>query len=152
MNDNFIESLTPQKLKDLDINKLNELPVKIREYMISSVSKTGGHIGANLSVVELTIALHRVFDSPEDKIIFDTGHQGYTHKIITGRGKDLKTLNQPNGMSRFITRSESEHDIIDASHAGTSLSIACGLALSNEIKIKKIMWYLLSVTVHWLRV
>jgi 1-deoxy-D-xylulose-5-phosphate synthase len=128
---NTLTNLSPEIIKKMSIDELKSLSNDIRCFLINSVSKTGGHIGANLGVVELTIALHYVFESPKDKIIFDTGHQGYTHKILTGRANILKTLNQPNGMSRFITRSESKHDIIDASHAGTSLSIASGMAFSN---------------------
>lgn len=117
-----------RKLKKLKVSKLNNLAQKIRKFMISSVSKTGGHIGANLATIEISIAIHKFFNSPKDKIIFDTGHQGYTHKILTGRLNRFKTLNKHKGLSRFIKRSESSHDIIDASHAGTAFSIASGLA------------------------
>ena len=126
-----LNNLSPQLVSNMSIDELNSLSNQIRTFLIDSVSKTGGHIGANLGVIELTVALHHVFNSPYDKIIFDTGHQGYTHKIITGRAGSFNTLNQPNGISRFLTRSESEHDIIDASHAGTSLSFASGIAYSN---------------------
>ena len=126
-----LDNLNPKVLQNMKLSELVLLSEQIRKFMIKSVSKTGGHIGANLGVIELTVGLHHVFNSPNDKIIFDTGHQGYAHKIITGRANKLGTLNQPDGMSRFIARSESEHDIIDASHAGTSLSIASGIAYSN---------------------
>ena len=120
----------PADIKKMSIGQLNQLADEVRSFLINSVSKTGGHIGANLGTVELTIALHFVFDSPKDPIIFDTGHQGYTHKILTGRKKLFKTLNQYKGMSRFLTRSESIYDIIDATHAGTALSTAAGMAYS----------------------
>ncbi|BDA59842.1 1-deoxy-D-xylulose-5-phosphate synthase [Shewanella xiamenensis] len=122
------------ELKNLPIKTLDIEADKIRRFLIDKISTTGGHIGANLSVIELTIAIHYVFDSPVDKIIFDTGHQGYTHKLITGRRKKFESLNTYNGMSRFIAREESEHDIIDASHAGTSISLATGIAAALKTK------------------
>ena len=91
-----------RKLKKLRVSKLNNLAQKIRKFMISSVSKTGGHIGANLATIEISIAIHKFFNSPKDKIIFDTGHQGYTHKILTGRLNQFKKLNKHKGLSRFI--------------------------------------------------
>jgi 1-deoxy-D-xylulose-5-phosphate synthase len=121
-----------QKIKKANKFELNLIAKDIRRFLIKSISKTGGHIGANLSTIELTIALHKVFDSPKDKIIFDTGHQGYTHKILTGRANKFDTLNQNGGLSRFISRKESAHDIIDASHAGTALSFACGFAHNHK--------------------
>ena len=122
------------ELKKLGLEGLSDLAENIRSFLIDSISKTGGHIGANLSVIELTIAIHRVFESPQDKILFDTGHQGYTHKLLTGRQALFSSLNQWQGMNRFIARDESEHDAMDATHAGTSLSIACGYsrALKNS--------------------
>ncbi len=122
----------PQDIRKLSMGDLEKLAIEIRAFLITSISQTGGHIGANLGVVELTIALHHVFEIEKDKIVFDTGHQGYTHKILTGRKDDFKTLNQYGGMSRFISRAESLYDTIDASHAGTAISIAIGLALSNK--------------------
>ena len=122
-----------KELKQLSIEDLTNLVADIRKYLIENISKTGGHIGANLGVVELTIALHYVFDSPQDCMIFDTGHQGYTHKLLTGRQELFPTLNQWGGMNRFLARQESEHDIIDASHAGTSLSIASGIAKAMQM-------------------
>jgi 1-deoxy-D-xylulose-5-phosphate synthase len=115
-------------LKQMTGGDLVLLAEEIRAFLIENISKTGGHIGANLGVTELTIALHYVFDSPYDRIVFDTGHQGYTHKILTGRQGNFPTLNTWGGMNRFIAREESTHDIIDASHAGTSISIASGIA------------------------
>jgi 1-deoxy-D-xylulose-5-phosphate synthase len=125
-----------QKIKKADKFALNLIAKDIRRFLIKSISKTGGHIGANLSTIELTIAIHKVFNSPKDKIIFDTGHQGYTHKIITGRADKFNTLNQNGGLSRFVSRKESVHDIIDASHAGTALSFACGFAHNQNNKKK----------------
>ena len=116
------------QIKKSNYKQLKNISQKIRGFLIKSISRTGGHIGANLSTIEITIALHKVFNSPTDKFIFDTGHQGYTHKILTGRMKKFTSLNQNGGMSRFLKREESRHDIIDASHAGTALSIACGFA------------------------
>ena len=120
-----------REIKKKNLYELNNIAKEIRNFLIKSISETGGHIGANLSTVEMTIALHKVFSSPKDKFIFDTGHQGYTHKILTGRLKNFKTLNKFKGMSRFISRKESIHDIIDASHAGTAISIACGFAVKK---------------------
>ncbi len=122
------QELSPAVVKGIPAARLPELAAEIREFLISSVSRTGGHIGANLSTIELSIALHRVFASPRDRIVFDTGHQGYTHKILTGRRSAFDTLNTLTGMSRFVTRRESEHDVIDASHAGTAISLSTGMA------------------------
>lgn len=121
-------------LKILSVTALQELCEDIRGFLIESNSRTGGHIGANLGVVELSIALHRVFDSPTDGFVFDTGHIGYTHKLLTGRKGLFATLNSFGGMNRFITPHESEHDLVEMSHAGTSLSIGLGLALSKKFK------------------
>ena len=129
-----LSTLTPAKIKAASFTELVELAAKIRRFLIESNAQTGGHIGANLGTVELSLALHRVFDSPADKIIWDTGHQGYTHKIVTGRADRFKTLNTYGGMSRFLTKTESEHDIIEASHGGTSISVALGIALAKALK------------------
>ncbi len=123
----------PQDLKALDAAGLARFAEEVRRFLLASVSRTGGHIGANLGTVELTLALHKVFDSPRDAIVFDTGHQGYTHKIVTGRAGLFPTLNSFRGMNRFLSRAESEHDPIEASHAGTSISIALGLALARKL-------------------
>lgn len=119
-----------KKLKATPRDALDNIAGSVREFLVDSVSKTGGHIGANLGTVELTIALHYVFDSPRDMFVWDTGHTGYTHKLLTGRAQRFSTLNTYGGMNRFISRNESEHDFIEASHAGTSISIALGRALS----------------------
>ena len=128
-----LHQLSPDYLKKLSVDELTALAADIRQYLIGAISTTGGHIGANLGVVELTLAVHAVFDSPQDAIIFDTGHQGYIHKLITGRQEHFSTLNTWGGMSRFVSRHESEHDTIDASHAGTSISIASGMAWSFKV-------------------
>ena len=129
----LLDELLNQSLKTYDLNQLNELSTEIREFLISSISKTGGHIGANLGVIELTIALHYVFDIKKDKLLFDVGHQGYTHKLLTGRKELFSSLNTVNGMSRFICPKESNYDILDASHGGTAVSIGTGIAYSNKI-------------------
>ncbi|MFO7772813.1 MAG: 1-deoxy-D-xylulose-5-phosphate synthase N-terminal domain-containing protein [Dehalococcoidia bacterium] len=129
----FLESLSPERVKRFTAQDLVLLAAEMRQFLIETVSRTGGHIGANLGVVELTIALHYVFDSPRDCLVFDTGHQGYAHKLLTGRQGLFHTLNQWGGMNRFLTRQESEHDIIDATHAGTSLSIASGIAWARRL-------------------
>ena len=100
----------PEFLKSMSVSELNDLAADIRAFLIESISKTGGHLASNLGVVELTIALHYVFDSPRDKIFFDVGHQCYTHKILTGRAAQFDTLRQYNGISGFEKRKESEHD------------------------------------------
>lgn len=106
---------------------------EIREFLIHKVAATGGHLGPNLGVVELSLALHRVFESPYDPIIFDTGHQAYVHKILTGRAGDFDTLRQKDGLSGYPSRAESEHDWVESSHASTALSYADGLAKAFEL-------------------
>ena len=123
----------PSFLKDLDVQQLNALAQDIRTFLIESVSKTGGHLSSNLGVVELTIALHKVFDSPKDKIFFDVGHQCYIHKILTGRAKQFSTLRQYEGISGFQKRSESVHDVWEAGHSSTSLSAALGMAIARDL-------------------
>ena len=117
----------PRDLDALSKTELAELCEEIRTYLIDSVAKTGGHLGPNLGVVEITVALHRVFDSPADSIVFDTGHQSYVHKLLTGR-KDLSSLRQKGGVAGYPQRSESEHDIVESSHASSSLSWADGIS------------------------
>ena len=118
----------PRDLRDLSRAELDQLAGEIRAFLVSNVSRTGGHLGPNLGVVELTIALHRVFDSPHDPFIFDTGHQSYVHKILTGRQDDFPTLRQLGGLSGYPCRAESEHDWVESSHASSSLSWAEGMA------------------------
>ncbi|MEV4294475.1 1-deoxy-D-xylulose-5-phosphate synthase [Microbispora rosea] len=118
----------PLDVKRLEAGELPVLAAEIRDLLVSAVAKTGGHLGPNLGVVELTIALHRVFDSPRDPILFDTGHQSYVHKLLTGRAGQFGTLRQEGGLSGYPSRTESEHDFIENSHASTVLSYADGLA------------------------
>ncbi|WP_432864402.1 1-deoxy-D-xylulose-5-phosphate synthase [Microbispora rosea] len=118
----------PLDVKRLEAGELPALAAEIRDLLVSAVAKTGGHLGPNLGVVELTIALHRVFDSPRDPILFDTGHQSYVHKLLTGRAGQFGTLRQEGGLSGYPSRAESEHDFIENSHASTVLSYADGLA------------------------
>lgn len=124
----------PSFLKDMSPEECQKLADQIREFLIESVSKTGGHLASNLGVVELTIALHKSFDSPHDKIFFDVGHQCYTHKILTGRAKEFSTLRQYNGLSGFQRRSESEHDVWEGGHSSTSLSAALGMAIARDLR------------------
>jgi len=125
----ILESIaTPRDLRDLTPEQLPELAGEIREALVSTCSRTGGHLGPNLGVVELTIALHRVFESPHDRVVFDTGHQAYVHKLLTGRQGQFGTIRQEGGLSGYPSREESEHDIVENSHASTSLSYADGLA------------------------
>lgn len=122
----------PRDLDALSHDQLDELAREIREVLVASVSKTGGHLGPNLGVVELTIAIHRVFESPRDPIIFDTGHQSYVHKLLTGR-QDFSTLRQTGGLAGYPQRSESEHDVVESSHASSSLSWADGISKAFEM-------------------
>ena len=124
----------PRDLRDLTDAELDELASEIRDFMVRKVSRTGGHLGPNLGVVELTLALHRVFDSPKDRIVFDTGHQAYVHKIVTGRAKGFDKLRQEGGVSGYPSRSESDHDVMENSHASTSLSYADGLAKAFSVR------------------
>lgn len=123
----------PSFLKELDIRQLNELAGEIRQFLINSISQTGGHLSSNLGVVELTIALHYVFNSPEDKIFFDVGHQSYVHKILTGRANQFATLRKYGGLSGFQKRCESEHDCFEAGHSSTALSAAIGMAVARDL-------------------
>ncbi len=124
---------SPQDLKKIPESDLATLSEEIRQELLKTVSKNGGHLAANLCVVELTIALHRVFDSPKDKIIFDVGHQSYVHKLLTGRREEFSTLRQFGGISGFPKRSESEHDAFGAGHSSTSISAAAGIAAANQL-------------------
>ncbi len=123
----------PADLAHLSQPQLTELAAEIREFLVHKVAATGGHLGPNLGVVELTLALHRVFDSPHDPIIFDTGHQAYVHKMLTGRCPDFETLRMKDGLSGYPSRAESEHDWVESSHASTALSYADGLAKAFEL-------------------
>ena len=124
----------PEDLKGLSQDQLTRLAGEIRDVLIETVTRTGGHLGPNLGVVELTIAIHRVFDSPKDRIIFDTGHQSYVHKLLTGRSAQFGTLRQRGGLTGYPSRAESEHDLVENSHASTSLSYADGLAKAYKLR------------------
>ena len=123
----------PADLQHLSQEQLTELAVEIRRFLIHKVAATGGHLGPNLGVVELTLALHRVFDSPHDPIIFDTGHQAYVHKMLTGRAADFDTLRMKGGLSGYPSRAESDHDWVESSHASAALSYADGMAKAFEL-------------------
>ena len=128
---------SPEDLKKLDRESLDRLAVEIREFLISSVGLTGGHLASNLGVIELTLAIHKVFDSPKDHIIFDVGHQSYVHKLITGRRESFTDLRKPGGLSGFTQRRESLYDPFGAGHSSTSVSASLGFAeadllLKNE--------------------
>ena len=125
---------SPADLRALDTAELAQLCREIRAFTVDAVQKTGGHISSSLGATELTVALHRVFDSPRDKLVWDTGHQGYVHKLLTGRRDRFGTLRQFGGLSGFLTRSESEHDQFGAGHAGTSISAAEGMAVARDLK------------------
>src|SRR5208337_2177241 len=122
----------PADVKRLNPAQLTELAQEIRDFLIQTLSKTGGHLGPNLGVVELTLALHAVFNTPDDKILFDVSHQSYIHKILTGRLDRFETIRRPGGLNGFALRSESEHDCYGAGHAGTALSAALGMAAGRD--------------------
>ena len=125
----LLRSITsPDDLKTLQPAQLAQLATEIRAFLVDAVAKTGGHLGPNLGVVELTIALHRVFDSPTDRIVWDTGHQAYVHKLLTGRAEQFSSLRQAGGLSGYPSQAESEHDLVENSHASTALSYADGIA------------------------
>ena len=127
----------PKFLKEASVKECQVLGEQIREFLINSISKTGGHLASNLGVVELTIALHKAFNSPEDKIFFDVGHQCYTHKILTGRANEFNKLRQYNGLSGYQKFEESEHDVWEAGHSSTSLSAALGMAIARDLNNEK---------------
>ncbi|HVC46598.1 MAG TPA: 1-deoxy-D-xylulose-5-phosphate synthase [Terracidiphilus sp.] len=124
---------SPADVKRLNESQLTELAEEIRAFLIQALSKTGGHLGPNLGVVELTLALHTVFDTPADRILFDVSHQAYVHKILTGRRERFETIRQPGGLNGFMLRTESEHDCYGAGHAGTALSAALGMAVARDL-------------------
>ncbi|MGC9223791.1 MAG: 1-deoxy-D-xylulose-5-phosphate synthase [Terracidiphilus sp.] len=130
----LLESInSPADVKRLSPVQLVELAQEIRDFLIQSLARTGGHLGPNLGVVELTLALHAVFNTPEDKILFDVSHQAYIHKILTGRREQFETIRQPGGLNGFMLRAESEHDCYGAGHAGTALSAALGMAVARDL-------------------
>src|SRR6201989_2993795 len=131
---NFLPTIkSPADVKKLTLPQLTELAQEIRERLIQDVAKTGGHIGPNLGVVELTIAMHYVFDTPKDSFVFDVSHQSYVHKLLTGREHRFETIRQPGGLNGFMLRTESEHDSFGAGHAGTALSAALGMAVARDL-------------------
>lgn len=127
----------PDDLKGLSLEELEQLSGEIRQFLIEKLSLSGGHLSSNLGIVELTIALHTLYNSPKDKFIFDVGHQSYVHKILTGRKDQFDTLRKYKGMCGFIKRSESEHDIWEAGHSSTSLSAAMGMAVARDFRGEK---------------
>ena len=124
---------SPQDIKQLDLDQLQSLVGEIRAFLIENIQKTGGHLAPNLGTVELTVAMHYVFDTPDDSFVFDVGHQAYTHKILTGRLDKMSTLRKKDGLSGFTKRSESDHDAFGAGHSSTSISAALGIAIGNKI-------------------
>ncbi|WP_042202967.1 1-deoxy-D-xylulose-5-phosphate synthase [Paenibacillus camerounensis] len=124
----------PQQLKSLSVPELDSLAEEIRTFLIEKLTVTGGHLGSNLGVVELTLALHYCYDSPRDKMIYDVGHQAYVHKILTGRQDRFDTLRKKDGLCGFVKRTESEHDVWEAGHSSTSLSAAMGMAMARDLK------------------
>src|SRR5215217_9381783 len=131
----LIETIrSPRDLAGLTAEQLTVLAAEIRDFLVAKVSRTGGHLGPNLGVVETTLALHRVFDSPRDRILFDTGHQAYVHKMVTGRQDGFDRLRQRGGLSGYPSQAESEHDLIENSHASTALSYADGLSKAFTLR------------------
>ncbi len=125
---------SPKDIRSFDVHELKELATEVRQYMVDVISETGGHFGGGLGATDLTVALHKVFNTPQDKIIWDTGHQAYPHKILTGRRDSLHTIRQFKGISGFLKRNESEYDAFGAGHASTSISAAVGIAEANKLK------------------
>ncbi|MGH2575349.1 MAG: 1-deoxy-D-xylulose-5-phosphate synthase, partial [Ignavibacteria bacterium] len=137
-NYKFLDTInSPADLKKLNLSDLRSLVGELRDYLIDTISKVGGHLGASLGVAELTVALHYVFDTPSDRLVWDVGHQAYIHKIITGRREQLITIKQKGGISGFLKRTESEYDVFGAGHASTSLSAALGIAVARDFQKKK---------------
>ncbi len=132
--DNLLDTIqSPEDIRRLDQSQLEMLADEIRSFLIERVSVTGGHLASNLGVVELTLALHKVFKTPRDKIIWDVGHQSYIHKIITGRREQFETLRQLGGISGFPKNCESEYDCFDTGHSSTSISAALGFAKARDL-------------------
>ena len=133
MSNHIKDYKLPEDIKSMDENSLELLSTGIRAFLIDTISKTGGHLASNLGVVEISVGLHRIFDFPKDKLIWDVGHQSYIHKILTGRADQFSTLRQNDGMSGFPKRSESEYDVYDTGHSSTSISAAMGLAVARDL-------------------
>src|SRR5438477_2924243 len=128
---------SPADLRSLTRDELHTLADEIRARLIDVCSRTGGHIGAGLGVVELTVALHAAFETPRDQLLWDVGHQGYPHKLLSGRNERLETLRQENGISGFLKRTESEYDVFGAGHAATAISAALGVAAGRDLRHEK---------------
>src|SRR2546423_5150503 len=128
---------SPADLRSLTRDELHTLADEIRARLIDVCSRTGGHIGAGLGVVELTVALHAAFETPRDQLLWDVGHQGYPHKLLSGRNERLETLRQENGISGFLKRTESEYDVFGAGHAATAISAALGVAAGRDLQHEK---------------
>ena len=125
---------TPEDLRKISEAELPQLVAELRQETIDAVSITGGHLGAGLGVIELTVALHYVFDTPHDRLIWDVSHQAYPHKILTGRRGQIRTLRQPGGLSGFTRRVESEYDAFGAAHSSTSISAGLGMAMARDFQ------------------
>src|SRR6202162_6221888 len=125
---------TPEDLRRFEPDRLRQIADELRQDLINAVSKTGGHLGAGLGVVELTVALHYVFDTPRDRLIWDVGHQAYPHKILTGRRDRIRTIRQGGGLSGFTKRAEGEYDPFGAAHSSTSISAGLGMALARDFQ------------------
>mmetsp|Transcript_30079 Transcript_30079/g.38656 ORF Transcript_30079/g.38656 Transcript_30079/m.38656 type:complete len:156 (-) Transcript_30079:17-484(-) len=131
--DNLLTSInSPQDLRQLDKKQLPQLAEELRALIVESVQQTGGHISSNLGVIELTLALHYVYDTPDDRLVWDVGHQSYVHKILTGRRERMNSMRQPGGLSGFPKRGESEFDTFGVGHSSTSISAALGMALAAQ--------------------
>ncbi len=130
---NRLADMTPEKLKKLSVEEINALCARIRTRLIDTVTENGGHLASNLGIVELTVALHRAFDSPRDKIIWDVGHQSYVHKLLTGRERRFDTIRKKGGLSGFPKREESVHDAFGAGHSSTSVSAGLGMAHARDL-------------------
>src|SRR5690606_23263673 len=122
----------PADIRKLDARQLTQLADEVRQEMIAAVAQTGGHLGAGLGVVELTVALHYIFNTPDDLLIWDVGHQAYPHKILTGRKDRMRTIRQPGGLSGFCKRDESDCDVFGAGHSSTSISAGLGMAVARD--------------------
>src|SRR6202030_3677100 len=128
---------TPEDLRRFEPDRLRQIADELRQDLINAVSKTGGHSGAGLGVVELTVALHHVFDTPRDRLVWDVGHQSYPHKILTGRRDRIRTIRQGGGLSGFTKRAESEYDAFGAAHSSTSISASLGMAVARDLQSKQ---------------
>ena len=130
---------SPRDLRGLTEPELDALAVEIRDFLVRTCARTGGHLGPNLGVVELTMAIHRVFESPGARVVFDTGHQAYVHKLLTGRMAGFEKLRQEGGVSGYPNQAESEHDIVENSHASTALSYAAGPTPGTALR-RRLTW------------